>query len=160
MMNANHTRKFDLISPTLLETHETFIVQDKTTLRRSVVTLPNDGAATLSEQQLTLLVRGIAERVKLTDTLSVVLGRSDLKVGHKPDIDLGPYGATRRGVSRSHVRLHMADGHLYATDLGSQNGTFKSGERLAANQPCRLRSGDSLLLGALSVQVLFGVDEL
>lgn len=48
-------------------------------------------------------------------------------------------------VSRRHARVRLADGRATVEDLGSTNGTFVSGERLA--QPRELRDGDEVLVG-------------
>lgn len=155
MLNINKS-----VNAALLETHDTYIVMDKSVLRRTVENASGEGSAHSAERGVTLMVRGMVERVRLAENEPVIIGRADMKANHKPDVDLSPYGATRRGVSRSHVRLVMEDGLLFATDLGSQNGSFRGAERLVANQPYQLRSGDTLLLGTLSVQVIFGDDEL
>ncbi|MEL6524583.1 MAG: FHA domain-containing protein, partial [Chloroflexota bacterium] len=60
-----------------------------------------------------------------------------------------------RGVSRVHAQLHYEGGKVFITDLGSTNGTFVSNERLEPKTPTVLRKGDELLLGRLSMQVLF-----
>ena len=86
---------------------------------------------------------------------SIVLGRADVRVRSRPDVDLTPYGALERGVSRQHVRLHVKDDHLYVTDLDSTNGTFLGGKRLEPNVETQLRKGDELLIGRLPVQILF-----
>ncbi|MDX1995701.1 MAG: FHA domain-containing protein [bacterium] len=111
---------------------------------------------TLGEQrELILVIRGMVERVLLPRDTSIVLGRTDLNARFHPDVDLTPYGALDRGVSRGHARLHMEDDKLYVTDLGSTNGTFLAGKRLAPEEPTQLRKGDELLLGRLAIQVLF-----
>jgi hypothetical protein len=107
------------------------------------------------QRELILLVRGMVERLVLPEKAGIVLGRSDVQARYHPDVDLTPYGALDRGVSRGHARLHLEDGHLYITDLGSTNGTFISGKRLEPNKPAELRKGDELILGRLTVQVLF-----
>ena len=48
-------------------------------------------------------------------------------------------------VSRQHCLIAMEDGAVLVTDLGSTNGTFVNGERIAA--PAVLRSGDRLTVG-------------
>lgn len=152
MLNLNNKG----INTALLETHDTYIVMDRSVLRRTVEPGANEPGGVKAERGVTLMVRGMVERVTLTEDREIVVGRADMKANHKPDVDLSPYGATRRGVSRSHMRLTMENGQLFATDLASQNGTFRGAERLVASQPYQLRSGDTLLLGTLSVQVIFG----
>ena len=49
-------------------------------------------------------------------------------------------------ISRRHARITIAGGRATLEDLGSKNGTFLRGERLAA--PTELRFGDVLHLGS------------
>src|SRR5262249_34547333 len=69
-------------------------------------------------KRITLTLRGMTETIMLTEDRVVILGRADLRLdGFKPDIDLTPYGARERGVSRAHARLHVRENKLYLTDL-------------------------------------------
>ncbi|HKC12357.1 MAG TPA: FHA domain-containing protein [Vicinamibacteria bacterium] len=52
------------------------------------------------------------------------------------------------GVSRRHARLRISDGQAILEDLGSRNGTFTTGERLAS--PTRLGDGDEFRLGSVA----------
>lgn len=104
--------------------------------------------------KVTFLIRGMKENLTMTDQTVIVLGRSDLRSsGFKPDMDLTPYGARERGVSRAHVRLHVREGKLFVTDLYSANGTFMGGEKLDPEKPYELHNGDELVLGALGMRV-------
>jgi FHA domain len=140
-----------------LNPHDTFIVENKMALRRLLGLSPSsDGEeAALPDYLVLLHVRGMTERVPLADKASVVLGRADLALNFTPDVDLTPYGAASRGVSRTHARLHFENHQLYITDLDSANGTFIGDERLNPNEPVQLQSGNSVLLGALAVQITF-----
>jgi pSer/pThr/pTyr-binding forkhead associated (FHA) protein len=48
-------------------------------------------------------------------------------------------------VSRRHARFVMKEGIVFVEDLGSTNGTFLNGTRLASPQP--LRQGDTITFG-------------
>jgi pSer/pThr/pTyr-binding forkhead associated (FHA) protein len=138
---------------------ETAILTGNNRFRRSVTPtgLNNTTSVTASteQQEVILVIRGMIERLFLADNLAVILGRIDVGARSRPDVDLTPYGALDRGVSRAHARLHMEGKKLYVTDLGSTNGTFVAGKRLDPNQPEVIRKGDELLLGRLTIQVLF-----
>jgi hypothetical protein len=108
-----------------------------------------------SQREVILIIRGMVERLLLTENQPVVLGRSDLSTRFHPDVDMTPYGAVDRGVSRAHARLHIEGRKLYVTDLGSTNGTYISNKKLTPNKPQVLRKGEDLMLGRLSVRVLF-----
>jgi len=107
------------------------------------------------QSEIIFVIRGIVERVVVPKDGNIILGRSDPRNRNRVDLDLTPYGALDRGVSREHVRMHIEDGRLYVTDLGSTNGTFLSSTRLEPNTPTLLRKGDELLLGRLPIQILF-----
>jgi molecular chaperone DnaK (HSP70) len=51
-------------------------------------------------------------------------------------------------VSRFHAELRLTTGVLEVVDLGSTNGTFVNGERLAPQQPRALNPGDEVCFGA------------
>lgn len=50
-------------------------------------------------------------------------------------------------VSKRHAKICFTDGQFYLEDVGSVNGTFLNGERVAAR--AKLRSGDLLRLGTV-----------
>jgi DNA-binding winged helix-turn-helix (wHTH) protein len=55
----------------------------------------------------------------------------------------------RDTVSRRHARLRITGGQAVLEDLGSRNGTFVRGERLAA--PALLQDGDEFRVGSVSI---------
>ena len=55
-----------------------------------------------------------------------------------------------KGVSRRHAKLSIAPGGLLLEDLGSTNGTFVNGERIASQ---RLQDGDRVTVGRVSFTV-------
>jgi hypothetical protein len=85
----------------------------------------------------------------------IILGRLDPISGLAPEVDLAPYDAQDKGVSRQHARLDIRDDSLYITDLGSANFTFLNGLRLTSQQPRILRDSDEIRLGHLKLQVTF-----
>ena len=85
----------------------------------------------------------------------IVLGRIARASEEATYLDLTPFGAEEAGVSRRHARL-LRDGRaVYLMDLDSTNGTRVNGEPLAAGVEKRLRDGDELSLGRLTVYVYF-----
>ena len=70
-----------------------------------------------------------------------------------PDIDLTPYDAFAKGVSRLHTTLHVEGDQLTVTDLGSANGTRLNGQKLPPYDPKSLSDGDVLALGLLQLRV-------
>ncbi len=139
----------------VIEHPNTAVLSKKQINRRANQSKQAHGTVSFGQRELILVIRGMVERLVLPDDLSIVLGRSDLQTRYHPDVDLTPYGALDRGVSRGHARIHAEDDRLYVTDLGSTNGTFLGGKRLDAHTPTLIGKGDELLLGRLAIQVLF-----
>jgi pSer/pThr/pTyr-binding forkhead associated (FHA) protein len=64
----------------------------------------------------------------------------------------------RDTVSRRHARLRIAGGEAVLEDLGSRNGTWLRGERLAG--PAPLRDGDELRVGSVSITFRMSLSEM
>jgi hypothetical protein len=84
-----------------------------------------------------------------------IIGRADATGTQVPDLDLTPYGALEKGVSRIHSAILRNEETLTLVDKGSANGTFLNGQRLIPNQPRVLRDGDELRLGMLVAHIYF-----
>lgn len=130
-------------------------------LQRAISAQSKDGADDFTEKEentgqreFLILVRGMVERVIIKEGQTITLGRFDLKK-EAHQIDLTPYGASDRGVSREHAQVHMQDDKVYLTDLASTNGTYLRGERLQANEPVLLQKGNEILFGRLATQIMF-----
>jgi pSer/pThr/pTyr-binding forkhead associated (FHA) protein len=97
----------------------------------------------------------MVERLEVSEGGIYKLGRFEFNSPNVRTIDLSPYGASDRGVSREHAQLHLEGDKLYITDLGSTNGTYVRATRLTPNEPVMLSKGEEILLGRLSIQVVF-----
>jgi hypothetical protein len=107
---------------------------------------------------LMLRIRGTEQTFLLpSETLDdALLGRFDPHTGERPLVDLTPYGASDKGVSRKHALISRRDVHtLHLTDLDSANSTYLNGQRLIPQQPRILRNGDEIRLGRLVLNVEF-----
>lgn len=78
---------------------------------------------------------------RLERTLPIVVGRSSL--ADVPLLDAE--------VSRRHARFDSEDGFVYVTDLGSRNGTYLNGQRIAESIEVRL--GDTIDIGNVRLTV-------
>lgn len=83
------------------------------------------------------------------------MGRYDGTSLNVPTLDLTPFGAYEKGVSRMHAAIRRGDGALNLVDLGSVNGTFLNGQRLIPNRPHILRDGDEVKFGKLVCHIYF-----
>ncbi len=54
------------------------------------------------------------------------------------------YGLYNSGIGKAHARVYEQAGEIYATDLGSRNGTYLNGEQLEKRVPVKLERGDIL----------------
>ncbi len=93
------------------------------------------------------------ETIVVATGQSVILGKGTQNSPHEVTLDLRPYGASDKGVSRRHARLHRTTSIIYITDLSSRNGTFLNGERLSSNQARILRDEDEVHLGKFAFRV-------
>lgn len=135
----------------------TILSSDNPLLQRAINQQSKDGTDELSAdetREFLILIRGMVERVEISEGDKVIFGRFDLKATPQ-QIDLTPYGAGDRGVSREHAQIHIAGDTVYLTDLGSTNGTHLRGERLEPRVATALQKGNEILLGRLSLQVVF-----
>ncbi len=87
----------------------------------------------------------------------LIIGREDIASDIYPEINLSPYNGQYLGVSRKHARVIMRDNRITVEDLNSANGTYVNGKHINAMTPTRLRDGDQIKLGNLSLQVHFVV---
>jgi len=139
------------------ERNTNILSNDDPLLRRALkqqVEVPVGTASLGDNREVLLMIRGMIERLVVSENEVYQLGRFDGIINNY-QVDLSPYGAEQRGVSRLHAQIHMKSGQLYITDLGSTNGTYLGGKRLEPKRPSVLHKGDELLLGRLALQFLF-----
>lgn len=108
-----------------------------------------------TESSIIVHIRDAPEPIVLQPQAETVLGRQDPKSDARPDLDLSPFGAIEKGISRMHAAIRRGDDTLTLVDMGSVNGTYLNGQRLTPNQPRVLRDGDEIRLGKLVVHVYF-----
>lgn len=88
---------------------------------------------------------------------AMMIGRCDTINGNAPEVDLAPFDAFTKGVSRKHALITVKNQRLMLRDLNSTNGTRLNNMICAPGEEYRLRHGDELLLGQLKLQVSFAV---
>ena len=115
-----------------------------------------EGAPVTPDEGITLHIRGLKRYLCSAELKNLVLGRADPENAVYPGLDLTPYGAEQRGVSRRHVSLNYAGGILTVRDLRSANGTWLNGQQLQPQRPYPVNDGDELILGQLAIGIRYG----
>ena len=103
---------------------------------------------------LSLHILETGQILPLADRLEFTLGRMAEGQPIIPDIDLSPYKAYDKGVSRLHSAIKLVNNQVVIIDLGSANGTFLNGIRLSPYVEMPVADGDIVLLGKLKLQLL------
>ena len=97
------------------------------------------------------LVTSVGAELPLPEKAEVTLGRPDAVSGFRPDIDLGPLD-TQHLTSRRHAKLVREDGALFVLEeVGTANGTFVNGKRIAPGVKTKVANGDTLRFGGVSL---------
>lgn len=107
------------------------------------------------DTQIILHIRDASDPISISPEKRILLGRYDGSGLQKPDLDLTPYGALEKGVSRIHAAIYRSEDTLTLVDMGSSNGTHLNGQRLMRDQPRVLRDGDEIRLGKLVAHIYF-----
>lgn len=106
----------------------------------------------------------IALYINLCDDPLIVLITSQTVFGravpgdNQPRVDLTPYGALDKGVSRQHAIIKRVEKGLTVEDMGSSNGSWLNGELLRPYTPLPLKSGDRLRLSEMEMDVFLPED--
>lgn len=85
-----------------------------------------------------------------------VIGRTIEQRNHYVEIDLTPFGAKSRGVSRRHARIHFDNNQegWQLTDIGSQFGTFVNNLKLEPNESVMLEDGQTVRFGGMNFRIV------
>jgi pSer/pThr/pTyr-binding forkhead associated (FHA) protein len=119
------------------------------------------GTARFNQDAYVVLhVRDATDPVMLQPNRRTIMGRTDQNSIQKPDLDLTPYNALEKGVSRIHAAVYRNEDTLTLVDMGSANGTYLNGQRLVPEQPRVLRDGDEIRLGKLVIHIYFKATDL
>lgn len=105
------------------------------------------------EDTITLLVRPGTLPIKLRDGEEIILGRAHATNAGRALVDLSKYNGTAYGVSRVHALLRHKDGQWWVEDLGSSNGTWLNGERLAPFTAYPLSNNSQLVLANMEIGI-------
>jgi len=80
-----------------------------------------------------------------------LIGRYDSVTGQTPEVDL-THEDSARNISRRHARVLVKEGKPFvAEEIGTMNGTYLNGQRLATGVLTPIRDGDELTLCRLTL---------
>ena len=131
---------------------ETLLVAEATWREREEADeVPGEEVIPPLRLKLTILDSGRSLEIPLTKEVSI--GRLDPANASFPEIDFTSDGGLGKGISRRHAKVTIEGGRVFIQDLGSINGTFINGKRLAPYLPEVLNHGDQLQLGKLLIEV-------
>jgi pSer/pThr/pTyr-binding forkhead associated (FHA) protein len=107
--------------------------------------------STLRAVQLKIGARKLEVEILINKAVNV--GRTDPASTTFPEIDLSDGSTLAKSVSRRHARLLKQGNVIVVEDLGSVNGTFINGKRLAPYLPETLADGDTIQFGKMLVEI-------
>jgi len=81
------------------------------------------------------------------------IGRLDPAINVLPELDLTDDDVLEKCISRRHARIIKQGSLVAVEDLGSANGTFVNGKKLAPYLPEMINDGDILQFGKLLIDV-------
>jgi len=103
-------------------------------------------AGTLQAEALGYFISTASGNVFPVFKTDALIGRFDSVTGMRPEVDLTNEDQSRN-ISRRHARLVIKDGkHFVAEEIGTMNGTFLNGKKLANGVLTPIKDGDELVL--------------
>ncbi|MCG8456607.1 MAG: cyclic nucleotide-binding domain-containing protein [Holophagales bacterium] len=119
------------------------------------------GAESVAVDDAPKMFQGQARLVYLVDNTELALPlRSETKIGRvdpvnnvEPDIDLTKID-TQLTTSRRHARILRRSDGFYILEERATNGTYVNGQRISAERPLEIRSGDDIMFGAVRMRFL------
>jgi pSer/pThr/pTyr-binding forkhead associated (FHA) protein len=110
-------------------------------------------AVALGINSIALYIDNGPDPLILEVTNQAILGRHSPNSNPQPRVDLTPYGAQDRGVSRMHAIIRRTDKGLVLQDLASSNGTWLNGVKLQPYVQMPLKSGDHFQLSQIDIEI-------
>lgn len=112
-----------------------------------------DGQPTMIAGRARLVVLGDNTELTLAEKSEVTIGRVDPVNNVEPDIDLTSVD-TELTTSRRHAKVLRRGDGFYILEERATNGTFVNGQRISAERPLLIRTGDDLMFGAVRMRFL------
>lgn len=103
-----------------------------------------------------LIHKATETRFQLSIAGDTTIGRQDRVTGFVPDIDFTSLDSDRT-LSRRHAKISEAENGFYLREeIGTNNGTYVNGKRIATGVPVKLKDGDELRFGLLKTIFVCG----
>jgi len=112
----------------------------------------------LGTNSIALYIDNEVDPLILELTNQAILGRYTPNSTPQPRVDLTPYGAQERGVSRMHAIIRRTATGLVLQDLASSNGTWLNGTKLQPYVQTSIKSGDRFRLSQIEIEI-YSADE-
>jgi len=109
----------------------------------------------ISGTSIALYIEDAQEPFVLEVVRQAILGRYEANSRSQPRIDLTPYRAYDKGVSRLHAIIRRTENGLMVEDLASTNGTWLNDSPLDPYIPRSLNSGDRVRRSKLEIEIRF-----
>lgn len=109
----------------------------------------------ITVQEITIVIPSSRQRLRLTITNQIQVGRSDPKTNHFPELDLTEFEGADKGVSRLHAQIQSTPRGVSVIDLNSTNGTLLNMYRLPPEKPYPVNDGDEIRFGDLLIHLFF-----
>ena len=100
-----------------------------------------------------ILDNGRKQKLPLSESEPVSIGRADPEEGYWPQLDLTDDGGFEKGVSRHHAVIQFLSQQAVLVDQGSANGTWLDGIQLEPEEKYTLPASSKLRFGGLDVHV-------
>jgi len=100
-----------------------------------------------------ILESGRRQKLPLSSSEPVMIGRADPKEGFWPQLDLTDDGGFEKGVSRQHAMILFTSQSAVLVDQGSANGTWLDNVQLEPEQKYPLPASAQLRFGGLNVHI-------
>ncbi|MHC1785060.1 MAG: FHA domain-containing protein [Anaerolineaceae bacterium] len=104
--------------------------------------------------EISLLVLDNGKIITVKGQKEYSIGRISKGQAIIPDVDLSPFEAHKKGVSRLHAYLKIDKRGVVIVDMGSANGTKVNGQRIAPNVDYPLKHADTIVLGSIPLQII------
>jgi hypothetical protein len=111
-------------------------------------------------KRILVFIPGFNRPIQLEANRTVILGRNmEKNCGPEGEtiLDLTPFEALDRGVSRQHVLVRPVEDGFEICDLGSTNGTWLNRDRILPGRAYPLDAESEIQLGRMVLRMIVGV---